>query len=337
MISLKKFFIFSIFLVILFTGCKKENTSLEIITKVEQENYYSYVMYPKFHNRKVDREIENYVSNLVTTFQKKNQGNITLLPNEFHLDFNMVQKESNILVEFTSTVYQNSYDPIISKKKFTFPLLLEKEEEKYFSTSKKIIDPKKPVVAFTFDDGPSKYTKDIMNLFESYDGNATFFIVGEKVENYKNLLKKQVAIGNELGNHTYSHKWLNRLSEEEIRFQIEETQNKIFQTTGVFPKHFRPGYGAINKKIRSCTDLSITFWNIDSNDWKIKKEEDLVKRVLKYSENMDGKIILMHDIHKRTFNALKKILPILKEKGYQFVTVSELEEVKLVREKLYEN
>lgn len=207
-----------------------------------------------------------------------------------------------------------------------------KENTKVQYTKQKTIDPNKPVVAITFDDGPSKYTDEILNILNEYDANATFFVLGNKVNIYKETLLKSIMLGNELGNHSYNHKWLTRLTNEEFQSQIDKTQNIIYEATGYTPRLLRPTYGSINDKIRKNTDLKVVLWNVDSNDWKIKNSETIAKRVLKDIKDMD--IILFHDTHERTKEAIKIVVPELIAKGYQLVTVSELEEVKMLRNKI---
>ena len=207
----------------------------------------------------------------------------------------------------------------------------EKKKEENTKIVSNIIDPSKKIVAITFDDGPSQYTKDIIKTLKEYDCNATFFVLGNKVEAYQDIIKESIKNGNEIGNHSYNHKWLSRLSKEEIINQIEKTQNILKKTVNYTPTHLRPTYGSVNNKIRKNTDLEITLWTIDTKDWRIKNVDRIVERAL--NNVSDGDIILMHDIFERSSNALKIMIPKLKEAGYQLVTISELEEVKLLRTK----
>lgn len=198
----------------------------------------------------------------------------------------------------------------------------------------KVIDPSLPVVALTFDDGPSKYTKEILELLKENDAYATFFVVGNKVEAYSNTINIMIKNGNEVGNHSYSHKWLSRLSNNSIKEEINLTQNILKSTANYTPTLLRPTYGSVNKKLRGSTDLKIVLWDVDTKDWKLKSSEAIAKRALESIQ--DGDIVLMHDIYERSLNALKIIIPALKEKGYQFVTVSELKEINLIKQKMKE-
>ncbi len=191
------------------------------------------------------------------------------------------------------------------------------------------IDYKKPVIALTFDDGPSKYTKEIVEYLNKNNAYATFFVIGNKVNIYKDTIRLMVKYGNEIGNHSYSHKWLTRLNDEELKYQLDETQRIIKKITGYTPVYLRPTYGSINDKLRSKTNLKIAMWDIDPMDWKYKNSNTLASKVIQKAA--DEKIIIMHDTKKRTLEAVKIIVDELKKQGYQFVTLSELEEVKLLR------
>lgn len=195
----------------------------------------------------------------------------------------------------------------------------------------KIIDPYSPVVALTFDDGPSKYTIEILEFLKENNAYATFFVVGNKVEPYSNTINIMFGNGNEIGNHSYSHKWLSRLSTNHIKEEIELTQSVIKSAINYTPSLLRPTYGSINNKLRKSTNLKIILWDVDTKDWKLKSSNLIAERAL--NSINDGDIVLMHDVYERTVEALKIIIPELKEKGYQFVTVSELELINSIRQK----
>jgi len=210
---------------------------------------------------------------------------------------------------------------------------INEELEQNFSSvdiiGEKVIDPSKPVVAITFDDGPSKYTDKILDLLEQNHANATFFVLGNKVKIYSDTINKSIRLGNEIGNHSYNHKWLTSLSKDEFNNQIDKTNNLIKEISGYDCRLLRPTYGSINKKIRNNTNMDIVLWTVDSNDWKIKNAEKIAANVLR--DIGDGDIVLFHDTHERTFKALEIIIPKLIEEGYQLVTVSELKQVNLLR------
>lgn len=207
-------------------------------------------------------------------------------------------------------------------------ITIEKKEETNlinYETVNKTIDSNKPIIALTFDDGPSKYTKQIIDLLKKYNCNATFFVLGNKVKIYKDTIKESISNGNEIGNHSYNHKWLSRLKIEDIKEQINKTQDILKEEVNYTPILLRPTYGSVNKKIRNNTNLEIVLWNVDTLDWKIKSSKKIADRSL--SQIKDRSIILMHDTHERTYEALKIMIPKLIDEGYQFVTISELNKI----------
>lgn len=237
----------------------------------------------------------------------------------FYFDSNQFTKGYQDVV--SATISLDLINLIIPLERGTF-----QEEDVLFPTRKHApIDQNKPMIALTFDDGPSKYTDSILELLKKYDARATFFVIGNKVELYKETIQKMIRYGNEIGNHSYNHKWLTKVSDDELVSQINTTQNIIQETTGVTPKLFRPTYGSINQHLREKIPLDIIMWTVDTSDWKTTNSKKIASYALKAIKNKD--IILMHDTHKQTYEALKIMLPKLKEKGYQFVTVSELNEI----------
>lgn len=212
---------------------------------------------------------------------------------------------------------------------------LEVVKSYQYKSVSKVIDPNGKVIALTFDDGPSRYTRLIVDLLNEYGASATFFVLGNKVSIYSDTLKYVLDSGNEIGNHSYSHKWLTHVSEEELISQINQTQDVIFDTLGYTPRLVRPTYGSVNQTIKDNVNLDIVLWNVDTLDWKYRNSNKIFKNVLPKID--DGKIVLMHDTYEYTYNALKLLLPKLKDLGYQFVTVSELKEVNSIRNELNKN
>ena len=242
--------------------------------------------------------------------------------------------ETGVTFYFNPFLFQEDYYDIIPVSLELDHLAISKKENKQKEPvikipSSRIIDPKKPVVALTFDDGPSQYTEEIIKILEENEVNATFFILGNKVVAYQDILKKSVQNGNELGNHSYNHKWLSQLSTTELIDQIDKTQKIIQDNIGYTSRYLRPTYGSVTNRIRKNTNLEVTLWTVDTRDWKIHNVNRIVERATTNIE--DGDIILMHDIFERSKEALKKIIPELKKQGFQFVTISELEEVQKLR------
>ena len=279
----------------------------------EMEDIYTYV-FDKNKNKllKVDDIIKN---------RDEYQDKITnkFIFNEDYITFFSVQNSKTI----ENKVKLDSNNTKISINKH-----LDNDSTNYSIVSKEI-NTNSPVIALTFDDGPSKYTKQIIDLLKKYDCNATFFVLGNKVKNYKDIIKESISYGNEIGNHSYNHRWLSRLNTEEIKEQINKTQDILKEELNYTPILLRPTYGSVNKKIRNNTSLEIVLWNVDTLDWKIKSSKKIAERAL--SKIKDESIILMHDTHERTYEALKIMIPKLIDDGYQFVTISELNKVKNLR------
>ncbi len=179
-------------------------------------------------------------------------------------------------------------------------------------------------VALTFDDGPDpKVTIQILETLNKYDAKATFFMLGSRVEYYPEIAKKVQEAGHELGNHTWNHPDLTKAGIEKIQSEINRTSQIIENVTGQKATVFRPPYGAVNKTVRSQTNLPIILWDVDTLDWKHRDPNQLLVQVK--SSAKDGSIILMHDIHQSTANGLDTVLAYLKSEGYTFVTISELQ------------
>lgn len=184
------------------------------------------------------------------------------------------------------------------------------------------IDPNKPMIVFTFDDGPTpEITERIMNAFLSVNGRATFFELGSRIESYGEYTKMLYEHGFEIGNHSYSHANLSLADEAAIRQEIYSTQDLAYSITGKEIELVRPTYGAVSDLMHDVIPFRMINWNVDSLDWKSRDKDAIKAEVLPYIE--DGSIILMHDLYETTAKAVEEMLPILAEKGYQFVTLSD--------------
>ena len=179
-------------------------------------------------------------------------------------------------------------------------------------------------IALTFDDGPDpKSTIQILETLNKYDAKATFFMLGSRVEYYPEIAKKVQEAGHELGNHTWTHPDLTNANVEKVHNEINETSSIIENVTGQKVTAFRPPYGAVNKTVRSQTNLPVVLWDIDTLDWKHRDPNQLLEQVK--GATKDGSIILMHDIHQSTADGLDAVLAHLQSEGYTFVKVSELQ------------
>lgn len=187
------------------------------------------------------------------------------------------------------------------------------------------IDPSKPMVALTFDDGPNpKSTPRILETLQKYNVVATFFDLGSLVNTYPNIVKQEAAIGCAVGSHTYSHKNLNTLSSTSIKSEEDKTDEAFIKVLGSKPTLIRPPYGNANSTVKTTlSDYALINWDIDTLDWKSRNKDSILSEIRKYS-NYDGRIILMHSIYGTTADAVEIIVPELISKGYQLVTVPEL-------------
>lgn len=187
------------------------------------------------------------------------------------------------------------------------------------------IDITKPMIALTFDDGPSVHTQRLLDIFKKYGGKGTFFVIGNSLDNRQEALKRIAAEGHEIGNHSWSHRKFTTISIGEVKDQIMMTRAKIFDITGVDCTIVRPPYGLCDDEIKALgKELGVSFinWSVDTLDWKSKNADAVYNEIMKYAAN--GHIILCHDLYKSTIDAMEKAIPALIEKGYQLVTVSEL-------------
>ncbi len=184
-------------------------------------------------------------------------------------------------------------------------------------------------IALTFDDGPHpRYTPKILDILEEFGVKATFFVVGVNAEYYPDTMGKIIKKGHEIGNHTYSHPHVSCLNSETLQKEVEKCESAIYGLTDYKTKLFRPPEGMIDADVRTVLrslDYKVILWDIDTQDWANTPPDKICEYVV---ENVtSGDIILMHDYvahNSPTPEALRLFLPILLEKGYNFVVVSEL-------------
>ena len=184
-------------------------------------------------------------------------------------------------------------------------------------------------IAFTYDDGPSEYTADLLNTLEKNNSSATFFVIGNNIKGRENIIKKIYKSKSEVGSHGYSHINFTNLDKEELNTEINSTNVLFNSITNDKISLLRPPYGDYDDNVKSL-NYNIILWNIDSKDWLLKDSEKIYNNVLKNA--CDGCIVLMHDIYPETIEATKKLIPELKSLGYSIVSVS-----KLMKEKKYKS
>ena len=184
-------------------------------------------------------------------------------------------------------------------------------------------------IALTFDDGPHpRLTQEILEVLDQYQIRATFFMVGCNVYNYPDAARAVIRAGHEVGNHTFSHRHFQHLSESIIREEIERCEDALEELCEYRPHLFRPPQGVLTPYVENCSadgDYALILWSLDTRDWETKDAKTITRCILEQIQ--PGDIILMHDYIGRgsqTPEALRSILPILLERGFEFVTVSEL-------------
>ena len=181
------------------------------------------------------------------------------------------------------------------------------------------------VIALTFDDGPGPYTAHLLDILDQYGAKATFFLIGSKVSGQSSVVRSIQARGHQLGNHSWSHPELPKLSVDQIAGEIDRTNEAIRQATGVKPSILRPPYGAVNGVVLEqlrLRNMSSILWSVDTRDWADRNSQIVCSRAVAGAR--PGAVILMHDIHQTSVNAVPCILSSLKQQGYSFVTIQRL-------------
>lgn len=182
---------------------------------------------------------------------------------------------------------------------------------------------KPPVAALTFDDGPSgEYTEKLLDGLKKRNVKASFFLLGKCLGGNEKLVQRMQKEGHLIGNHTYNHVQLNKVSDARAREEILRTNNRIYEITGEYPVYMRPPYGAWNKEMELCVEMLPVMWSIDTLDWKTRNTQSILQIVQKNVKN--GSIILMHDEYETTVQAALEVVDTLKKQGYEFVTVDRL-------------
>ncbi|NCB05955.1 MAG: hypothetical protein EOM69_10615, partial [Clostridia bacterium] len=159
------------------------------------------------------------------------------------------------------------------------------------------IDPARPMLALTFDDGPSEITPRILAALDAAGGRGTFFMVGERLDAYAGIVRQVAAQGSEIAVHSWTHRDLTKLRESAARREIENTGNAIERIAGVKPRLLRPPYGSTSRKLRGiCGELgfAVVTWNVDPEDWKTRNAESTYRQIM--AQARDGAIILSHDL-----------------------------------------
>ncbi len=184
-----------------------------------------------------------------------------------------------------------------------------------------------PFIAMTYDDGPHpSNTPRLLDMLAARGIKATFFTVGRNVAAYPNIMRRMVAEGHEIANHTWTHPYLSKLGDSSVRSELQRSHDALVNITGQAPRMYRPPYGAITARqkqwIYSEFGYPSILWSVDPQDWKTRNAASTRSRIL--AETRPGSIILVHDIHPSSIDAMPGTLDGLLARGFRFVTVSQL-------------
>ena len=180
-----------------------------------------------------------------------------------------------------------------------------------------------PKIALTFDDGPSAvWTPALLDGLKERGVKATFFLIGENADKNPEIVKRMAEEGHLIGNHTYHHVELIKVSENEARLELADTSAVIVRITGKEPEYMRPPFGTWQRKLEQDIQMLPVLWTIDPLDCTTENQDEIVNKVVTEAEEND--IILLHDCYKSSVEAGLRIVDILQEEGFVFVTVDEL-------------
>lgn len=271
------------------------------------------INYPYFNDNKIDNFINEYLdrykdkNGIIDYDYDNNDNKYYVVFYKYFFDSNIYSYDLNsFMIDLDSSTISMVYTEV-----FNYDII----------TNKKINSSDK-LIALTFDDGPNYNTGKVLDVLAKYNVKATFFVLGSKAKDNKKILKREYDSGMEIGNHTFNHLLLTKYKENVIKDEIDKTSSVIFEVTGRYPKLLRPSYGVYNNIVKKIGNMPIIIWDIDTLDWKYHNSKRIASRVI--NKVKDGDIILMHDIYSATANSLNIIIPELQNRGYTFVTISEL-------------
>lgn len=205
--------------------------------------------------------------------------------------------------------------------------LIETDRQAYeayqIEQAEKLQQATEQMVSLTFDDGPNpKTTPLILNILKKYSAKATFFILGQNIAGNEEIIRRMVAEGHEVANHSWSHPNFTKLTPVQIKQEVEKTQAALEQITGQRPLMVRPPYGAVNQTVMNAMNLPAIYWSVDSLDWKTRDPKAILE-VIK-ANTRSGSIVLLHDIHQPTVESIEPVIQHLQEQGYKLGTLSSL-------------
>ncbi len=261
--------------------------------------------------------LENEIKKLV--YNKYQTEIYNKISNENINNFTYIISDESIEVYFNNIDWENiDYIPYI--------IINLSEETTYINS-----DNENKYIAFTYDDGPSDNTLELLNILEENNSSATFFVVGNNIKGKEDVIKKIYNSNSEVGSHGYTHMNFNTLNSKELNNEINSTNILFNSITNDKITLIRPPYGDYNDDLFNL-NYKIILWNIDSKDWLLKDEDKIYNNVIKNA--CDGCIVLMHDRFPESIKATKKLIPELNNLGYNVVSISKLMEIKNYKSKI---
>lgn len=200
---------------------------------------------------------------------------------------------------------------------------IEEEKQNAVQTAGNHSKIEKPKIAITFDDGPHpKFTPQLLDGLKKREVKASFFVIGNLVEKNPDIIKRQKEEGHLIGNHTYNHVDIGKLSDEKAKEEIQKTSKAIREITGEETEFVRPPFGIWQKKLEQEMQMLPVLWSVDPLDWTTENADEIVNKVVTKVKEND--IILLHDCYQSSVDAALRIIDMLKKEGYEFVTVDEM-------------
>ena len=292
---------------------------ITIISHNEEKNDKLYFNYTKNTNKEIT--IENVINkDKLSEFK-------TLLSEKYNLkdpnlsNFGLKKEYIEINNTDMSLTAKVKYDDI--EDYITNQVLTSDNVTNYYTIFKDAIDPNKPMIALTFDDGPYNLTTErILRTLTQYHSKATFFVLGTRVDYYQDTIRKIVEQGSQIGNHTKNHLNLVNQSISTVQYEIDYVKQRVKEVANYDVTVMRPPYGNRNDVVKNAANCPLILWCVDTEDWKSRNASSVRQEAL--SGAFDGAIILMHDIYESTADAVEMIVPDLINRGYQLVTIDEL-------------
>ncbi len=312
----------------------RESTSKDITSvkyEIGKSNEYTTILF-KFYNNEKLQNVETLIFNKNKRVSVQEIFNIDKLKevietNNAEINIDKVDyTKINVLFNAKSTTFYITDNAEIKNIEIVNNELMEATKislnlDDDYHKEHTILENAK-LVAFTFDDGPSKYTLDIVDILEKYNASATFFEVGYNIKAHPEVTKEVSERGFEIANHTTDHSKLTKLTESKYLSKINDNNTIFKEITGKDMPYLRPPYGSYNDKIKAKAGVPIVTWSLDTRDWESRNKDKIIDMVM--SNIKEGDIILFHDLYESTKDAVKELMPLLKEEGYQVVSVTEL-------------